>query len=218
MTAAMSEAIGATLQLAVAVLLAAIFWGGHRAIAALRDRPHQGFRPWAGLVGSVASWKSRGLLFLGLLGFSLAMFGLEYGLGIQQFLGEVMQSVPVVALARIEPAPAALLAGLAYAGIRTAGAEELLVRGVLYRRLIGWFGAGPANLVQATLFALLHNGMVHLAAPDAPLVVHADIFLRIFVPSWVVGWFMERHDGGSLLMPWVCHAMANFLTFLAFFL
>ncbi len=60
--------------------------------------------------------------------------------------------------------------------------------------------------------------MVHLAAPDAPLVVLADIFLRIFVPSWVVGWFMERHDDGSLLMPWVCHAMANFLTFLAFFL
>ena len=60
--------------------------------------------------------------------------------------------------------------------------------------------------------------MVHLAAPDAPLVVLADIFLRIFVPSWVVDWFMERHDDGSLLMPWVCHAMANFLTFLAFFL
>jgi len=218
MAAALSEVIGAVLQVLVALVFAGVFWGGHRAIAALRKKPHQGFRVWVGLVGSVASWKHRGMVILGLLAFSLGMLGVEYGLGLHEILGEAMQTVPVAELAAIEPAPAALLAGLAYAGIKTAGSEELLVRGVLYRRLIGWFGYRPANLIQATLFTLLHNGIIHLVVPDAPLLVHVDIFVRLFVPSWVVGWFMERHDGGSLFIPWVCHMMANFITFLVFFL
>ena len=62
-----------------------------------------------------------------------------------------------------------------------------------------------------------HNGIIGLVASDASLLLHADVFLRIWIPSWVVGWFMVRRDGGSILMPWVCHGIANLLTFLVFF-
>lgn len=212
-----SEWIGAVLQLLFAFILAGMFYGGHRIIAAARKRPAVGFLAWVGLTRPVASVASRVWLVLGLLGFSLAMLGVEHLLGLHGELGEMMRDVPVAGLARLEPAGAALAAGVAYAFLRTAGSEELLVRGVLYRRLVDWIGFRPANGVQATLFALLHNGIVTLAVPAPSLLLQTDIFLRIWIPSLVVGWYMERVDGGSLLMPWVCHGIANLVTFLVFF-
>jgi membrane protease YdiL (CAAX protease family) len=146
------------------------------------------------------------------------MSGLEWLLGVKETLGQLVKTGPVAALAEIEPTAAALLAGVSYAFIRTAGSEELLIRGLLYKRLIAWFGQRPANLIQALLFTLVHNGIIVLAMPDAPLWLHADIFLRIFVMSWVIGWYMERRDSGSLLMPWLCHSIANLVTFLSLWL
>ena len=137
----------------------------------------------------------------GLALFSLLMSALERFLGLSEHMVELTKTGPVAQLAQIEPSSAAIVAGLSYAFVRTGGSEELLFRGLIYKRLIQWFGDGPANLIQSLLFTLGHNGLVYLAMPDAPLWLHADIFLRIFVLSWVVGWYMERRDNGSIVMP-----------------
>lgn len=215
---ALGELVGAVLQLGVAMLIAAFFWAGHRALSALREKTHQPFTEWLGLVRPTAAMKDRVILLAGLAGFALLMNGLEWLLGLDVALKAMLKEVPVASLAQLEPAPAALIAGLSYAFIRTGGAEEVLVRGLLYRRLIGWFGGWPANIIQSLLFALLHNGIVLLLNPDAPALLHVDFFVRIFVSSLAVGWFMEKRDGGSLVMPWLAHSGANLLTFLSFWL
>jgi len=218
MNSAFDETFGAVMQVVVACILVALFYLGHRLISSIRAREATPFRSWIGFVKPTDSLKGRLALVVGLALFSVVMSALERVLGFSQTLAELTKTGPVAQLGQIEPASAAILAGLSYAFVRTAGSEELLIRGLLYKRLITWFGVGPANLIQALLFTLIHNGLIVLAMPDAPWWLHADIFLRIFVLSWVVGWYMERRDNGSLLMPWICHGIANFLTFLSFFL
>ena len=158
------------------------------------------------------------MLVGGLALFNLLLFGLAKLFGLSESLMELTETGPVAQLAQIEPSSAALIAGISYAFVRTSGSEELFFRGLLYKRLILRLGVRMANLIQSFVFTLIHNGLITLAMPDAPFWLHADVFLRIFVLSWVVGWYMEQRDNGSLLMPWVCHGVVNFLTFLNFFM
>ena len=102
--------------------------------------------------------------------------------------------------------------------MRTAGSEELLIRGLLYKRLVSWWGYHLANVSQALLFTRAPKGIIQLAMPEAPVWLQADIFLRVFAASWLIGWLMERRDGGSLVMPWLCHSLAKLITFLSFFI
>ena len=215
---ALRECTGAISQLLAAIIIAALFWGGHRAKSALRQRPHTEFLRWVGCVCPSKRLRERFWLLGGLILFSLAMTAFEHLLGWDEALAELVATGPVAQLIRIEPVGAALLAGISYAFLRTAGAEEILVRGVLYKRLIPIIGLTWANIVQSLLFTLLHNWIVFVALPDAPLWIHADIFIRIFVMSGAIGWFMEARDNGSLLMPWLCHGAVNLLTFLSLYL
>ena len=157
------------------------------------------------------------MLVGGLTLFSLFVSLIEHMLGLYGELRALVRTGPTTELANIEPASAAVLAGLSYAFLKTSGSEEILVRGLLYKRLIRWFGMRVANLAQSLFFTLVHNGIIYAAMPDAPLVLHVDIFVRVFVLSWVLGWYIERRDGGSIFMAWMCHGIINFLTFLSFF-
>ena len=86
------------------------------------------------------------------------------------------------------------------------------MRGLLYKRFLGWFGYFPANLLQTIIFAGLHNVIIQLGAEDPPLAMHLIIFINLFVFSYVLGWYMEKKDGGSLFVPWLCHGLMNFKT------
>lgn len=213
---ALTEVLGSTLQLLITLGFVSFCWVGHRLNASRKGLLASRFRGWVGLVKPTDNLLGRLALVGGLALFSLGMSGLERLLGVNALLRELIATGPVVDVAQIKPMPAAIVAGLTYAFIRTGGAEELLFRGLIYKRLIAWLADGPANVGQSLLFTLIHNGLVQAALPDAPLWLHADIFVRVFVYSWVLGWYMERRDNGSLLMPWICHSTLNFLTFLSF--
>lgn len=212
------ELTGASAQFIAVLCFAGLCWLAHRFIARWRKRSHQSFRTWLGLYTGTSTLKERVLFILGLAVLNVFMSLIEAMLGWRELLSELMRNVPVAELAQIEPPGAALIAGLAYATVRTAGSEELLIRGLLYKRLVAWWGYHLANISQALLFTLVHNGIIQLAMPEAPLWLHADIFLRVFAASWLIGWFMERRDGGSLVMPWLAHSLANLITFLSFFI
>ena len=67
----------------------------------------------------------------------------------------------------------------------------------MYKRRIPLVGQSKTNIVQAALLTVLHNWLICRVLPDAPLWLHIDLFVRIFV----VGWYMETRDNGSLMMP-----------------
>ena len=213
-----NEIFGASVQLLFVFVLVIFCWLGHRIICKIRKIEEQKLFHWAGIIKPTAPWKEVAKLIAILIAVHFSINGIEWILGLSGGLNELMETVPVAELAIIEPAPMALCAGIAYAFLRTGGAEELLFRGVFFTRLVHWFGFLPANILQGVIFALLHNAIIYLALPNAPLWIHVDLFVRITILSWLVGWYMIKRDRGSIFLPWICHGCANLFTFLSFFI
>ena len=210
--------VGSVGQLAVFFIVCWVCWGGHRLLARFRSRPHVPLRPWLGLVRPTAPWREAVLVLVGLLLFGELLRVAESLVTGGSVLSAIAESSPAARCAALPTAAAAVTAALAYAFLQTGGAEELFMRGLLYRRFIDWFGYRVANCLQALLFALLHNVIVHVGIEGAPLSMHVTVFVNLFVLSYTLGWYMEKRDGGSLFLPWLVHGLGNFKTFLYYWL
>jgi membrane protease YdiL (CAAX protease family) len=107
---------------------------------------------------------------------------------------------------------AAIFALIATAIFKTAFAEELLFRGVIGKRLIGWLGFGIGNFVQAALFGALHSLLALTPQATSTLVVSIVVFSGAI--GWFNGWLNERMGKGSILPGWACHSAANLCSYL----
>jgi membrane protease YdiL (CAAX protease family) len=108
----------------------------------------------------------------------------------------------------------AILAGLLYCFVAAAFAEELLFRGVIAKRCIHWLGFRAGNVVQATIFWLMHLWIVHWVTGAWISGLQAVAFVTSFGLALVGCYWNERRAGGSLVPSWLFHAGANFATFL----
>ena len=154
MQAALEELIGSSLQLGFALVLVGVFWLGHVLICRIRKAQRQGIRVWIGLVKPTAPRSEVLKVLAALGGIHLLISGIESLFALSGGLNDLTDHVPVAKLALIEPAPMAVCAALAYSCLRTAGSEEVLWRGLFYKRLVHWLGFHPANLLQALLFSM----------------------------------------------------------------
>ncbi|SFV02013.1 CPBP family intramembrane glutamic endopeptidase [Butyrivibrio sp. INlla21] len=101
---------------------------------------------------------------------------------------------------------AAIPAILIYAILNTALSEEILFRGFLLKRISNKIGVTVGNIIQATLFGLLHGVMFYSAVG----IVKALIVI-VFTGGigWCMGYTNEKIAGGSILPSWCIHALAN---------
>lgn len=74
--------------------------------------------------------------------------------------------------------------------------EELLYRGVMYRRLREFLGVKPAIVTAALIFALAHGNMIQ--------------FLYALPMALILHWLYEK--GGTLLAPVLFHMGANLIS------
>jgi len=201
-------------QCLLALVIAALFWAGHRGVARLRRRPGEGFGKWCGL-----RLPGRGLGELILL----VLAGAVVGAGVTAafwflvpgyadlFSGEHSPAVRFLGLG----SPALFfLAALVHGVLGTGFWEELLFRGVLARRLMSWLGVVPGNILQALLFTAMHNGLVALTMPAAGLGLHACTVAVVLPLALFSGWYNERRGGGSIVGSWILHGSLNFFTVL----
>ncbi|MEC7987394.1 MAG: CPBP family intramembrane glutamic endopeptidase [Myxococcota bacterium] len=207
----------AFIQFGVFAFFCSLCWLGHRLLCSFRKNPPTPLLKWLGIIKPSASWKDGAMVFIGLIVFGLVLQGVESALKLDS-LAAISEDSPAAKAAGIASVPGAVFAGLAYAYVMTGGAEELVMRGLLYKRFIRWFGYQAANLLQSFLFAILHNLIIHLAVEDPPIAMHVLTFINLFVFSYVLGWYMEKRDGGSIFMPWFYHGFGNFKTFLVYWL
>ncbi|MGL4337723.1 MAG: CPBP family intramembrane glutamic endopeptidase [Turicibacter sp.] len=98
---------------------------------------------------------------------------------------------------------------LVYSFIQTGLSEELLFRGFLAKRLISKLGFKRGNLIQATLFGLMHGFMLMSFTGTIGCV------LAIFITGgigWLLGWVNEEKAQGSIYPSWMIHGGANLIT------
>ncbi len=103
----------------------------------------------------------------------------------------------------------AVPAALAYALIQTSLSEELLFRGFLQKRLSAKFGFHTANIIQASIFGVLH--LILLWGNVAPwYLVLAVLYPMALAMSF--SYLNEKLAGGSILPSWCIHAIVNIIS------
>ena len=101
-----------------------------------------------------------------------------------------------------------VLALLIVAILKTSFAEEILFRGFLAKRVITMIGFGKGNIIQATIFGLLHLLLFFVLTKTTllPLIL---IFILTSCAGWVCGYLNEKRAKGSILPGWIAHATGN---------
>ena len=200
------EFLGAVIQVAVSLLIVFLVY-------LVFARKSGGFKTFAGLFlpGRKGLWLGV-LAGLGLAGFNIAVF---VGLGLAGLVSG--EGTVAGALNGLGPGPVAAAVILMTAFVKTALAEEILFRGLLAKRLIGWLGFGLGNGVQAGLF-----GAIHLALFLAPGGLEFSwlpaiaFFLSPAVSGWVFGYLNELRGGGSIGPGWAAHGVLNAVSYPVF--
>ncbi len=101
---------------------------------------------------------------------------------------------------------------------KTALAEEILFRGFIAKQLTYKFGFKTGNLIQATIFGVIHL-LLFWALTKATIIFLLFSFLFSFVAGWTIGYIKEKYANGSIIPGWIAHATGNTLSYaiIAFF-
>ena len=109
----------------------------------------------------------------------------------------------------------ALLPALIYAIFNTSLPEEILFRGFLLKRIVSKFGYMIANIIQSTIFGLLHGFMFFNVLGIVKTIV---IILFTEIIAFAMGYINEKKANGSILPSWFIHALSNiFASIIAMF-
>ena len=100
----------------------------------------------------------------------------------------------------------ALLPALIYAIFNTALPEEILFRGFLLKRIASKFGYMIANIIQSTIFGLLHGFIFFYVLGIVTTVV---IIFFTGIIAFAMGYINEKKANGSILPSWFIHALSN---------
>ena len=200
------EIIGALGQLTLVLVIGSIAW-------AFFGRRKAAWGHWLGLSSPPSGWWKGALLII----FVLALIKLP-----------LFTLTPMIALTSGEGTVGGQLAGLGWgpdlmatilvmALVKTALAEEILFRGLIAKRLIGWLGFGAGNLVQAGLFGSVHLLIFFTSgAPPLSLPSIAAFFLLPTIAGWLMGYANERWGGGTIWPGWMIHGLGNAIAYSLF--
>lgn len=105
---------------------------------------------------------------------------------------------------------AAVVPALIMTFIQNGLCEELFFRGFVCKRLIKYCGTPAGIILQAVIFALIHNIMFISVVPD--LMFHLTIFAVISLMASIMGIINEKVFNGSIIPTIILHGLGNFIS------
>lgn len=99
-----------------------------------------------------------------------------------------------------------LLPALVYAIFNTSFPEEIFFRGFLQKRLSNKFGFLIANIVQSTLFGLIH-GIMFFGLTGVLRAVMLILFTGTV--AFAMGYLNEKKANSSIIPSWTIHTLSN---------
>lgn len=185
--------ISAFIQLLLLSLIPFGYW------LLLRRKTNRSFFQWIGLKKPEITQKRRfsawfvgSVVVLCVPGFIMTAFVLDSNdLASSQFYGAGLS---------------ALFPAVVYSFFQTGLSEEVFFRGFLGKRLSRRFGFAWGNVIQASLFGLLHAVML---AGTAGIVNAFAVAILTAFAGWCMGFMNEKLGGGSILPSWIMHGLVN---------
>ena len=107
---------------------------------------------------------------------------------------------------------AAIIPALITNFIANGVAEEILYRGFLCKRLCGKLGTTKGVILQAVLFALMHNALYLLAGVPVGVDYHALMFVFTGTGALLLAYLNEKIYNGSIIPSIIMHGLGNFIT------
>ncbi|WP_407054817.1 CPBP family intramembrane glutamic endopeptidase [Paenibacillus dendritiformis] len=183
--------VSAILQVGLFTAIPFVWW-------LVTARKHQPFLRWLGWKRPVIEDKKR--FYLQLLGIILLFTP------VMLFLYVFVDSSDAAVSQFSGHGVSALVPVLIYSFIQTGLSEEIVFRGFLCKRLSAKTGFFAGNIIQASLFGLMHGALFY-----SSVSLYAAIALAIATGGmgWFMGWINEKKAGGSILPSWFIHGFAN---------
>jgi uncharacterized protein len=199
----LQEAINATLQVAVVLIVALVLW-------AIFARKKESFPRYIGLIAPTRK------AVLWTLGAALILIPASLSLFMLPQLREMAAGSNTVAGQIREQGLSADVAGqiVLIALFKTALSEEIFFRGLIAKRLIRWLGFAAGNAIHAVLFGAIH--LLIFAIPGGPAFDPVLALAMGGVPAlggWIMAWLNERVGNGSIAPSWFLHAATNALAY-----
>ncbi len=102
----------------------------------------------------------------------------------------------------------ALIPAIIYSFIMTGLSEEIFFRGFIAKRIISNLGLKVGNILQATLFGLLHGVMFwSIVGPFGSII----IIILTGTAGFMLAYINEKLADGSIIPSWFLHGCANLL-------
>jgi uncharacterized protein len=101
---------------------------------------------------------------------------------------------------------------LVIALFKTSLAEEIFFRGFIAKQLINKFNFNIGNILQATIFGLIHL-ILFWALTKSTLFPLAFIFILSTIAGWTIGYIKEKYANGSIIPGWIAHGLGNVLSY-----
>lgn len=95
---------------------------------------------------------------------------------------------------------------------KTSFAEEILFRGFIARQLINKLGFKNGNILQATIFGLIHLLLFWLLTKTT-IIPLTFIFALSSCAGWIIGYIKEKFANGSIIPGWLAHGLGNTLSY-----
>jgi len=93
-----------------------------------------------------------------------------------------------------------------YSFIQTAGAEEILFRGFLLKRISNKFGFIAGNIIQSVMFGIMHGiAFFSVVSPIKAII----IILFTGIIGYIMGYINEKKANGSIIPSWTIHGLSN---------
>jgi membrane protease YdiL (CAAX protease family) len=94
---------------------------------------------------------------------------------------------------------------------KTSFAEEILFRGFLAKRLISALGFVKGNVLQASIFGIIHTALFAFITNNPVFLL--IIFLVPSIGAYVSVILNEKLGNGSIIPGWISHGLANVLAY-----
>lgn len=105
----------------------------------------------------------------------------------------------------------ALVILLVMAVFKTSFSEELLFRGFIAKRFVQWLGFKSGNLIQASIFGIIHTILFAFITSYLPFLIL--IFVVPTAGAYISVYLNEKIANGSIIPGWISHALANILAY-----